>query len=297
MRLRAERGYTLVELLMVISLLSVVIGASVSAFVSMTRSDATNRKQNEAQDQARATTQRMARELRNLASPIDFVPNSVDRATDFDLVFQTVDSTQVASAANARNVMRVRYCLSPSSANKEDLWMQVQRWGTATVPPAPAATSCPGAGWDSQTRVVQNVVSREESTPVFTYVPNSSNLAGIRAIKTQLFMDVNPGKAPDAVRLASGVFLRNQNRAPEASCTATYAGNGQVLLNGSASEDPEGHNLAEYSWFQDGGNTKVADGVVARVTPAKGTHTYTLRVTDTGGLIGTAACDQGVTVP
>jgi prepilin-type N-terminal cleavage/methylation domain-containing protein len=297
MRLRGERGYTLVELLTVISLMSVVIGATVSAFVTMTRSEATGRKQNEAQDQARLTTQRLAAELRNLASPLDRQPNSIDEADGFDIVFQTVDGSQTAAAANARNVMRVRYCLSPSDGDSEVLWMQVQRWNSPTVPVSPSTASCPGGGWGNQQPVVENVVNREQSLPVFTYVPGSTDLPGIRGVKTQLFVDVNPGRQPEAVRLATGVFLRNQNRAPVASCTATYAGNGQVLLNGSASEDPEGHNLRSYQWFESSGGSSVAEGVVARVTPGSGAFSYRLDVRDTGGLIGTAACDQGVTVP
>ena len=56
--------------------------------------------------------------------------------------------------------------------------------------------------------------------------------------------------------LGSGVFLRNQNRAPVASCTAQRAGTGkQIALNGSASEDPEGFNLKEYKWYANGQTT------------------------------------------
>ena len=60
---------------------------------------------------------------------------------------------------------------------------------------------------------------------MFTYSPAAAPLADITAIRAEALVDVNPDKAPSAVRL-SRVFLRNQNRAPVAACTATYAGNG-----------------------------------------------------------------------
>ena len=46
----------------------------------------------------------------------------------------------------------------------------------------------------------------------------------------------------------SSIFLRNQNEAPVADFTATAAGTRTVILNGSASTDPEGRTLA-YDWF------------------------------------------------
>ena len=97
-----------------------------------------------------------------------------------------------------------------------------------------------------------------------------------------------------ATDLKSGVFLRNQNRAPVASCTAQYAGTGkQVALNGSASEDPEGFNMKTYKWYADGKLTDPPDatGVVAVWTAAtSGTHQFRLHVEDQGGLPDDATC-------
>ena len=94
--------------------------------------------------------------------------------------------------------------------------------------------------------------------------------------------------------LKSGVFLRNQNRAPVASCTAQYAGTGkQVALNGSASEDPEGFNMKTYNWYADGKLTDPPDatGVVAVWTSAtSGTHEFRLHIEDQGGLPDDATC-------
>jgi hypothetical protein len=103
------------------------------------------------------------------------------------------------------------------------------------------------------------------------------------------------------VDLGSRVFLRNQNRAPVASCTATYAGNGrQVALNGSGSADPEGFNLKEFRWYADSNappSTPDMTGVVGIWNaPSAGAHTIQLQVRDQGDLTAMANCGS-VTVP
>jgi hypothetical protein len=112
-------------------------------------------------------------------------------------------------------------------------------------------------------------------------------------------VDWNPGKSPSASELNSGVFLRNQNRAPTAKCTAVYAGTGKkVTLNGSGSEDPEGFNLKDYEWWADGKTTAPPDatGVVALwEAPTSGKHTLRLSLKDQGDLPAEGTCE--VTVP
>jgi hypothetical protein len=133
---------------------------------------------------------------------------------------------------------------------------------------------------------------------VFTFTPGPSPVPDITAIRANLVVDTNPGASPVATDLKSGVFLRNQNRAPVASCTAQYAGTGkQVALNGSASEDPEGFNMKTYNWYADGKTADPPDatGVVAVWTaPTSGTHTFRLHVEDQGGLPDDATCQAVV---
>ena len=75
MRLRQEQaGFTLIELLISMSLITVVVMATISAFVSFNRNERVNRLQNESQDTARLTMERLSSQLRNLASPNDFTP-------------------------------------------------------------------------------------------------------------------------------------------------------------------------------------------------------------------------------
>ena len=297
MRLRQDQaGFTLIELLISMSLITVVVMATISAFVSFNRNERVNRLQNESQDEARLTMERLSSQLRNLASPNDFTPESVEKAEPYDLVFLTVDAVKPVGSANARNIKRVRYCMGTVTNGKASLIRQEQTWQVVNPPPAFSTSGCPNASWGINTVVAEDVVNTAQATPVpvFTFTPGPSPVSNITAIRANLVVDTNPGAAPVATDLKSGVFLRNQNRAPVASCTAQYAGTGkQVALNGSASEDPEGFNMKTYKWYADGKLTDPPDttGVVAVWTAAtSGTHQFRLHIEDQGGLPADATC-------
>jgi len=282
---------TIVELLMVLTLSTMVLGATLSIFTQFERDNRTNQLQNEAQDQARRGVTTLARELRNLASPSTDVPRAVDQAQPYDLVFKTVESVKPAGTQNERNIKRVRYCLGASSGGKATLWTQAQTWTALTTPAAPSTAACPDGAWPNlpgqsvnSRAVAEDVVSRDKQAPIFFY--NSAQVESITSIRNELLLDVNPGKAPLESKLASGVFLRNQNRAPSPSFTAQDTGTGhRVLLNGSASEDPEGNALTQYIWSA-AGVGEIGRGVVLYWTAPGSTfpRTYdiTLKVIDAG---------------
>jgi prepilin-type N-terminal cleavage/methylation domain-containing protein len=295
-RLRQERGFTLVELMVTMSLMIVVLGGAVAAFSTFSRSEVSNQRQNDAQDQARQTLDVLVRQLRNLASPTEYLPKAVELNKPYDFVFQTVDAKKASGSQNDRNIKRVRYCLGESSNGKATLWSQQQTWVAPNPPPTfPSVATCPSTAWPTQTALNANVVSREKNEPVFTY--NAAEPASVTSVGAQLFVDIDPARAPAASKLASGVFLRNQNRAPVAAFTATYTGTGgRVLLNGSASEDPEGHALETFEWEVDGTKIPTKGIVVYWEAPGPGAYTFKLTVKDHAGLEGTAT-SGGVVVP
>jgi prepilin-type N-terminal cleavage/methylation domain-containing protein len=297
---REQAGFTLIELLISMSLITVVVMATISAFVSFNRNERVNRLQNESQDEARLTMERLSSQLRNLASPNDFSPKSVEQADPYDLVFLTVDAVKPVGSLNARNIKRVRYCVGDVVDGKAPLVRQQQTWQVVNPPPAFSTAGCPNGSWGNSTVVADDVVNTAQATPVpvFTFSPGPAPLDDITAIRANLSVDWNPGASPSAATLTSGVFLRNQNRAPVASCTAQYAGTGtKIALNGSASEDPEGFNMKIYSWYADGKTTNPPDatGVVAVWdAPTSGTHSFRLHVEDQGGLPDDATCSAVV---
>lgn len=297
---RGQDGFSLIELLVAMSLITIVVMATMMAFISFNKNERINRLHNESTDEARLTIERLSSQLRNLASPKDSHPEAVEKAEPFDLVFLTVDAVKPDDSVNARNIKRVRYCVGELSGGKASLIRQQQVWKDPDPPPSYSTSGCPNATWNNSTVVASDVVNTAEATPaaVFTYTPVATPVTEIAAIRAELMVDTNPGALPRAVSLGSGVFLRNQNRVPTASCTAIAAGTGtQIALNGSASSDPEGFNLKEYSWIVNGVPRK--KGVVG-VWDAQsaGTYNVALKVTDQGDLTATASCNPGtVTFP
>jgi type II secretory pathway pseudopilin PulG len=281
-RLGGQDGFTLVESVVAAAMLVVVLGATLVALDEFRGTTRVNTLQTQAQDEARRTVSGLATELRNLASPTDELPEAVEKATPSDLVFQSVADVRPSGSQNVRNTRRVRYCLDAASST---LWRQEQTWTTAGAPALPATTSCPAPatqdGWAAGHKVAEHVTNGTRA--VFTY--NASDLQLITEVHVKLYVDVNPGARPAESQLETGVFLRNQNRPPSASFTATPSG-AQVVLNGSESSDPEGRAL-RYQWYADG--SPIGEGILFTYQPAQGgPHSITLTVSDPAGLTATA---------
>lgn len=294
-----ESGFTLIELMLVSVLMIVVMGATLTALTQFERTNATNVRQNENQDQVRRAVDTLSRELRNLASPTDELPQAVGRATASDLIFQSVARTKLAGSTNARNTQRVRYCLDASTKR---LWRQEQRWILATAPSMPSAAACPATptsgGWSTETVAAEHIVNG--ARPVFAY--NSTQATAITEIRASLFADATPTRAPGEVELETSVFLRNQNRAPTAGFTAAVSGL-SILLNGSQSSDPEGKAL-DYYWYDEAVSSNgcgtlppevpetgcVGEGIVFNYSPSPlGLKSVYLVARDPAGLTSTAA--------
>jgi type II secretory pathway component PulJ len=302
-RLREERGVTLIELLIGMVITTVVFGLTLTAVASVGRSAQRNDKHNEAQDVARTYMDRLARQLRNLASPSIFTedyqaqPYAVDSAAPYDLVFRMVDEVRPGGSLNQANVKRVRYCLNAADPARGKLYQQEQSWtnrASNDPPPLPGLGACPAAGWTRTVLVSGNIVNRigGQNRPMFAY--NSADLQRISQIHADLYVDTTPVEAPVETRLGSGVTLRNQNRVPVARLDVDQAGS-QLVLNGSASEDPEGMPLT-YQWYMDPPTplpncdavpkpaSCLGQGVVVNTPLIAGTHRFVLVVKDPAGL-------------
>jgi type II secretory pathway pseudopilin PulG len=251
--LRREGGFTMVELLMVCVISLIIFGATVTAWTSVYRSNRSVESQNDNAEAARVALDRAARQLRNLANPTVNAIKTIDRATDYDFIFQTSDPSKTW----------VRYCLQTSGGgtalNNATLWESESP--TAITPPM--RTACPGTGWALQSAVVQGVTNQVGGIDrnIFTY-ECSVNAAPtcpvsvdeypkITNVGIDLWVDAKSNDRIHELSVATGVFLRNQNEGPTALATwAKGAAHYQVLLNGSGSTDPEGRTL-EFFWFED----------------------------------------------
>jgi prepilin-type N-terminal cleavage/methylation domain-containing protein len=306
---RDERGMTLIEVLIAATIMLIVLGTSMTLLTALGNNHTLTEQHNDAQDRARVFTDRMARELRNLASPSLFTenyqaqPEAVETAGPYDLVFRIVDEVRPGGSQNEANVMRVRYCLG-GTADDGTLYRQEQTWtdrASSDPPAAPSTAACPGtSGWTTTAQITDGLVNRigAQNRPLFAF--NSADPTRITQVRTELFVDPTPTTAPVETRLASGVTLRNQNRVPVASADirVTDPVGNKALANGSGSEDPEGMPLS-YQWYLDPPTplpdcslvpkdvSCKAEGVVADITATNGWHTIVLLVRDPAGLPAT----------
>lgn len=283
-----ERGeITLAQMLIAMAMMLGILGATLTVFSSAEKLNNAANARNEAQDMARTGLDRLAAQLRNLASPTPDQPQAVDAAGPFDLVFQTVDAVGPNTGLNAANVMRVRYCLG-GTTSAGMLYRQEQRWTTQATPAAPSTSACPSAdgSWTKTSVVAQWITNRRTGLdrPVFTY--NNAAATDISEVHAQLFVDSDPARPPVETTLSTGVFLRNQNRRPAAAFTADTSVPGKIVLNGADSADPEGDPL-QYVWFDGASKIAGGDGIRFDYTVARNsTHQIQLKVFDLAGLEG-----------
>jgi type II secretory pathway pseudopilin PulG len=254
--LRREDGMSLVEVLIVSTLMLIVLGATLTTFNQFERKARDNQNLNEAQDGARRALDLMARDLRNLASPTPLLPLAVDVKDAQDLIFQSEGKVKPAGSLNAQNTTRVRYCLNGTS---KILFRQIQTWTSAVAPGIPTSACGANGGWTSTMPVATDVSNG--ARPMFTY--NSADNDKVTEVTAQVWVDTTPTRSPAEVDLQTSVFLRNQNRAPTAAFSAVSMPGGAIFLNGSESTDPEEKALT-FEWY-DASLTpekKVGEGIV-----------------------------------
>lgn len=282
-----ERGFALTELIVAMTLMILILGATLATFEAFQKTTRLNQLQNDSQDKARTAIDRLARELRNAAVPTREQPVAIEVASAYELRFLAVDP----AGTNARGVRRLRYCLGGPTDNSA-VHRYIQTWSTAAPPAAPSGACGDTIAGTTMDVVANQIVNRVggQNRPVWS--ANSTNPGDITAIRSQLFVDVNPGNRPNEARLASGVFLRNQNHVPVARpFSAIAAGQRRLLLNAWNSDDPD-DDLVTYIWSI--GGTEIGRGVSCEqggreycTAPATGIQTVTLTVTDPAGLEGT----------
>jgi prepilin-type N-terminal cleavage/methylation domain-containing protein len=255
MRLAGERGFTLVELLVGMTISLVLLGATLTTFENFYRTEHVNDTRNDTAELARNALDVQARQLRNLAkrlsSPV------IDTVSGYDLIFQTSDPSRTW----------VRYCLdtstAPASTDRGRLWTsEFAVANSATPSPVTAGMRgpCPGTGW-SNTKVVADYVTNRrggQDRPLFEYgcgtgtacASSAATFDQIINISAQAILDTTPGVAPPELRLVSSVYLRNQNQAPVANFVSTQSSTSRtVVLNASGSSDFEGRTM-NYYWFK-----------------------------------------------
>jgi type II secretory pathway pseudopilin PulG len=299
MRFADERGeLSLIGLLVATVIFGIVLSATLGAFDVFGRNIRDSQIRTEATDRARNATDVMARQMRNLATPTAVQPNAVALASPYDMVFETVAPTGTPTAANPQNVQFVRYCLDGSGRK---LWaMEIAATSVTASTVAPTSGGCPSAAWSKARVVAQDIVNSYNGAdrPVFSFDSETPN--AIRRVRVDLFVDTEPGRGSLEQQVTTGVNLRNQDRPPTAAFGISFSTGGVVVLDGSASSDPDNDPLT-YCWYDAMASTTVGtcgahsigESPYFRYRTTPGTdHIITLTVADPSGLPSTLTKPQ-----
>jgi prepilin-type N-terminal cleavage/methylation domain-containing protein len=273
---RDQRGFTLIELLVSMGLTLVVMSAVITLLTVFLNDSRYDGMRDQAQTDSKVLVDRMTRELRSAASNSSGSSGLLEKATAFDVVFQTVNPNfPSGSTSNAVNQYRVRYCLDTNNT----LWRQSETWTTSSPPSVPDTSSCPSTSslWAQKSNGspccvelndVTNRIGGDTTRPLFTFGPSSATNTGgstdatqwvtdatkVQEVQVNIITDLNPGHLPGpSPQLTSGVFFRNANSnpvIPDFTVTSTGTGGStrNVTLNGSQAYDPNGQTL-QYQWY------------------------------------------------
>jgi prepilin-type N-terminal cleavage/methylation domain-containing protein len=266
--LHNDRGWTLVELLVAMTLMLIVLSATLTSFNAFSNNSKRNFDFNDQQDQVRTTLDTIVRQARNLANPTTGAAGStfttIAYAGSDRLVFQTTDPQK----------QWVSYCLDSTTPTRGVIWYQttanntltpnVVNSGSATGSnnSGPMVQGCPSQSpnWSTQLRVGDFVTNRanNQDRPLFSYfatdgpvptvpVPLADTSKVVR-VGTSVFMKLDPNRAPAETELASAAYMRNQNQPPTSSFVATVSGGSNYTFDAGASLDAEGRTLL-YDWY------------------------------------------------
>jgi len=317
--LRRHDGFTLVELLVAMTISLVVFGATLSILDSYLRQSSAAAKRLDAQDQARLAVDRIVRDLRNVSSPLT-TPKLLERATPYDVVFQTIGAPSGGASGNVSGIQRVRYCIpqdsSGGSASQEKLIAQTQTWTTSTPAANPwtsdpsQTVACPdptfAGGYTALAPSVVNRYQQASGYPAFSFNNGldgnsvaAADLPQISTIQVNLRVNPTPSLGGATTQIRSSVYLRNKQHAPVAQFTYAATGRGGVILNAGQSYSPDNEQLS-YAWActstpcASAGTLAIASSGLVSWQPGAGTYSVALTVTDQTGVQTTTT--QQVTV-
>ena len=181
-RVADERGYTLVELLTALLILSIVLTALTSLFVSASNAQVDMNNRFRAQQEARLALDKLRRDV-HCASGVS--PTGPATSVTLTLPVNAYGQATCFTGSGA-----ISWCTVGSG----------QRWALWRKP----GTSCTAAGG------VQ--VADYLTTPnLFDYVPQS--VASLAKLRVTLPVDTKPTSAPGAYTLRDDIVLRNTRRA------------------------------------------------------------------------------------
>lgn len=268
-RLRADAGFTLMELLISMTLGTIVLLGILSIFDSFSSNAARQTRITDANDQVRRTMDRIVSDLRQAAT--------IEVAGPNDLVYTVSDS--------ATEVRRERICLDASSR----MWRSSVT--TASAPaPMPAGTACPTAS-SGAAQVTSLLSANSVADPMFTY--DSAAASGVRSVGLTFAIDAGNRGRTDVSTLRASSFVRAKSETAlpvgPGDINTTCGNSGVPTLTLSAGVGP-----LNVSYTDINGNSLGAGAAGSAVVLPTGTTTVVANITSSSGalsqLLKTLAC-------
>lgn len=199
--LRAEGGFTLVELVVAMTIMLVLIFAALLALDTFNRGAASTSRQAGAEDASRRAVGRVVAVLRNAGAPAPLAgaqPQTVLRALGNDLVVRST-AWPGESGVGASATHLARLCLDESSRT---LWFDGLRAGVSG--PSDPGGACPStaSGWTHQALATD--VVNDAGEPIFRYGATSP----VRSVGVSLRLEGGTAQTPRPLVLHSGSALR-----------------------------------------------------------------------------------------
>jgi prepilin-type N-terminal cleavage/methylation domain-containing protein len=284
--LRSERGFTLTELLVAITISSLILGAAVTAFTSFLTQSATADRAADSQDTARNALDQMAIQLRSATSNAATGNQPIEAAGDYNLVWLApIPGTSTTN--NPFGLRHIRYCVDARNPQNEKLWLQTAPFSTTSNRNWPSTGSCPANAWPTALVVGENLVNVLQNTPLF--VTPTDSQGNVTDANVNALVDVDPNNSPPATSVRTSVTLRNLNHAPAAVISCAAGLTGHALCDASASSDSDNQALT-FAWTVDGSNVGETSYKLDKGSLVSGsTHTFAVTVTDSGGLSSSAS--------
>jgi prepilin-type N-terminal cleavage/methylation domain-containing protein len=209
---RSQRGLTLIELLIAMSIAAVISAMIIMGWITLQNSYSYSSNSNKAREYARDGMSRMIREIRDGKGRSTTTP--IAYATANEVRFYSVFNVAAAASDKATDVQGLLSYSAPLVTYRYDTTSQTLYRSVGTG----------GTERPLVKHVVNNVVAEgaSASTPVFTYtyldasgVPveassvSSTYLGQIRSVRVHLLVDLNPNHSPVYMDLVSTAQMRN----------------------------------------------------------------------------------------
>ena len=211
---RGQRGISLVELLVAMSIMLVLSTMIIATWVALTDAYSFSSRSDKQRDFARQAIDRMAREIRDAQQPPGGTSPAFAYAYPDEVrLYSTFNTVDAATPTSVPRLTRFIYRVTDAAHGVGAIYREL-----------PGADGVFGGGDDLSQRLIANVCNAGVGKDVFTYWsydPAGGDLAPshgttalvdpsrIVEVGITLLVDLNPGKAPNYMDLSTTVQPRN----------------------------------------------------------------------------------------